>query len=538
MTVYGLRKGLAFLLIGLNSAFLSGLGRSEPKAWSEPYLSYAYLRKAWENVGRAWVYKYSGVRWNPAAQKWESDEQWPYRGTAVGSQAYYVEYAARPAVNMGLVCHDVRLLDELAQFYTVYSNQFTTLGDMRRQGKSASLDTRPLERRGDDAARTLVWVEKQTSGARISECTLCNSQFLHPAARLMRVITLLPESERTPSMRNFVALYAPLIVRDHLIRLLYEAEWDHYGAQEIPKHQVEAWKAIAASSSRPKLSHQYAMLDTDLWLIATAAEILGANATDPKLVPLRSDEKMGLQQIVQTGVALFQKKRTFYPGTKNLRGEVVGSTSYFNGDLDDHPDNAYSGYAGSSFPTPEDKKVYRGASWDVSHFYRVPVFLRSLYDNKKASGVGFPSDHDVELLTDQLMYKVFRGDLAHPLFNNYFDGSNGWYRVGYHGGAFGYPPAQDCDAHSSDRPCATVLGAVFGWGLIASFNPDLMELQHALATLAWREDPQTKTFKDRYYWYNGQSYSSRNPQGQVQYPFLLFEILSAIPEKLQGCGPR
>jgi hypothetical protein len=335
-------------------------------------------------------------------------------------------------------------------------------------------------------------------------------------------------------MRNFAALYAPLIVRDQLIRLLYEAQWDHYGAKELPKQQVQAWKAIAASSSRPKLSLQYAMQDTDLWLIATAAEILGANANDPKLVPLKPDDRAHLQEVVQAGANLFQKKRTLYPDTKNFRGEVVGSASYFNGDLDDHSDNAYSSYTGNSFPTPADKKAVRGASWDIQHSYRVPVFMRSLYDNKRATGLDFPTDPDVQLLTNQLMYKVFRGDLAHPLFNNYFDGSNGWYRVGYHGPAFGYPPAQGCDAHSSDRPCATV-GAVFGWGLLAAFNPDLMELEHALATLAWREDPETKRFKDRYYWYNNQSDSFRDPQGRTQYPFLLFAVLAEVPEKLQGC---
>jgi hypothetical protein len=510
---------------------------SEPRAWSEPYLNSTYLRKAWESTGREWVHKYSGVRWNEAAGKWEIDEQWPHQDE-VAQQAYYVEQATGPAVNMGSVCHDVRLLDELTQFYIVYANRFTTLGELRRQGMSASLDTRPLESRGEDSARTLSSIDKQPTGSRIRECLLCNSQFLHPASRLIRVITLLPESERTPAMKNFAALYAPLIVRDHLIRVLYETEFsDHYGAKELPRQQVQAWKAITASSSRPKLSHQYAMQDVDLYLIATAAEILGANANDPKLVALKPDDKAHLVEIVQAGVNLFQKKRTLYPDTKNFHGEVVGSASYFNGDLDDHPDNAYSAYTGSAVPTPSDKKALRGASWDTGHFYRVPLFMRSLYDNKKATGVDFPTDHDVQLVTNQYMYRVFRGDFAHPLFNNYFDGSNGWYRVGYHGPAFGYPPVQDCDAHSSDRPCEAP-GTVYGWGQVASFNPDLIELEHALATLGWREDPETKRFKDRYYWYNNQSYSFRDPQGRTQYPFLLFTDLAGVPEKLQGCGAR
>ncbi len=506
---------------------------TKPKPWPEPYLNYAYLRRGWEVAGRAWVERYSGLRWNDRAKSWELDRQWPYE-TQVSPQAYYIDYASLGAVNMGYICHDLQLLDEISQFYVVYAHRFTTVGQMRRMA-SSSMTTTLLNDQGDDSARTLLWIEKQPVGSRVRECVLCSSEFFESAALLIRIIALLRESERTPIMRKFVSFYTPLIVQDHLIRLLYEAKWDYWGAKNLPDHQVDIWKAIVASSVRPKLSYQYSMDNKDLSLIAAAAEILGANAHDPGLVPLKPEEKTQLQNAVRTGVALFQKKRTLYPDTKNFRGEVVGSASYFNGDFDDHPENAYTGYSDRSFPTPQDKKVHSGTSRDISHFYRVPVFMRSLYDNKTAAGVDFPSARDVELLTNQLMYRVFKGDFNRPLFNNFFDGSNGWYRVGYHGPHFGYPPAELCDSRSPDRPCLTD-GAVQGWGLLASFNPDLMELMHSLAKLAASEDPNARQFKDQHYRYNGQSFSFQNPQGQTQYPVLLFCILSTVPEMLQGCG--
>jgi hypothetical protein len=510
-----------------------GSPEAKPRPWPEPYLNYAYLRRAWEVTGRAWVEKFSGTKWSDTGKTWELDRQWPNE-TQVGPQSYYIERATRGAANMGYACHDIQLLNEVSQFYLVYANRFTTLGDMRRMA-SSSTTTTLLNDQGDDPARTLLWIEKQPAGSRVRECALCNSQFFHPAARLIRIITLLPESEPTPTMRKFVSLYAPLIVRDHLIRLLYQAKWDYYGLKDLPEHLVDIWKAISAFSVRPKLSYQFAMTDRDLWLIATAAEILGANAHDRGLVPLNPEEKTRLQNAVQTGVSLFQRKGTFYPDTRNFRGEVVGSMSYFNGDYDDHPENAYTGCRGSSFPTPQDKGVHPGTSWDISHFYRVPVFMRSLYDNKTAAGVDFPSTRDVELLTNQLMYRVFKGDFNHPLFDNFFDGCNGWYRVGYGRPTFGYPPAEYCDSRSPDRPCL-VTGMVLGWGALASFNPDLTELLHALVKLAMRDDPETKQFKERYYWDNGQSFSFRDARGQPQYPSLLFFILSTVPEKLQACA--
>jgi hypothetical protein len=511
----------------------TGGDQSAKVQWPETYLTYAFLRQAWETVGRAWLFRHSWEKWNEAAQKWEIAPTWPLASQAA-QEAYYIEYAARGAVNMGLVCHDLRLLDELAQFYIVYANRFTTLDEMRRQ---KSLDTELLKKQGDDSVRTLAWVEKSAGRDRMRECALCNAQFFGPLIRLMRVIALLPAAQRTLAMTSFVRLYTPLVVHEQLIRWLYEAEDDRFGAADLPKHRVEIYKAIAASVSRSKVSYQRAMLDVDLWLIADAAEILGANAIDPSLIALQPEEKSGLQQAVQAGVAEFQQKRRLLPDTKNFRSEVVGSASYFNGDFADHEDSAYSGYEGESFPTPANKSVRPDVSWDMSHAYRIPIFLRSLYDNKMAAGIDFPSDHDVQLVTNQVMYKVFNGNFDRPMFKNYFDGGNGWFRVGYHGRGFGYPPYQYCDSHNPQRPCLT-LSEVQGWGLIASFNPDLLELSHALATLAWKDDPDTRRFKDQYYWYGGMSYSVRNPAGQPQYPIMLLMVLGDAPEKLRGCDAR
>jgi hypothetical protein len=488
--------------------------------WPEPYLNYAYLRKAWETTGRKWLTTYSGVNWKQATQKWEFDPQWPPQDSMAAQNAYYLEYAARAGVNMGLACHDLPLLNELAEFFLAYYGRFATLGEMR-QMKSASVDTSELERQGDDKAKTLIWVIKEGERSRVLECELCNSQFLHPVARLIRVITTLPSCERTPSMRSFVNLYVPILLHDHLMRELF---WG--------PNYVADWEKSLALPTRPKM-HQ-ALDDRDLWLIATSAEMLGANANEPGLVPMTADENSRLRGAVQVGVDFFQKERTILPETKNFKGQAVGSASYFDGDWYGYRDYAYSGYIGEAFPTLKDKRVHPGTSWDVSHFYRVPVFLRALYDNKKATGLAFPSAHDIELVTNQLMYRVFQGNFERPLFNNFFDGSNGWYRVGYHGADSGYPPSGYCRADSPNLFCMTS-GSIMGWGLIAFFNPDLIELEHSLLTLGWREDPETKSFKDRYYEYHG-SYSLRDVKGEWQYPVLLLWVLAGIPQRLQGCG--
>jgi hypothetical protein len=510
---------------GLRVAF-----RLRPPTWKELLPRPDYLQRAWEIAGRAWLQRYSGLKWNDKIGNWELDPQWPHAETGVGPQAYYLEYAARGAVNLALVAHDIRLMDELAGFYLAYLKRFTTLGALRGK-QSPRTSTELLDNQGPDTARTLGWVEKTADHKeRVRECTLCNSQFFHPAARLIRAISTLSGSERTPVMKQFISAYVPLIIRDHLFRLVYEARWNYWGARDLPKELINIWRAIIGATAPPKLSYQHAMLDRDLWLIATAAEVLGANANDPELVPLSPDESARLREIVGVGVQLFRKKRTLYLDTRDFQGRVVRSASYFNGDFDDHADMAYAGYEGSGFPRPAEKRRPHGGSWDISHFYRVPVFLRSLWDNRKATGLSFPQANDIRLVINQYVYRVFQGDFDRPLFRNFFDGRDGWYRVGYHGPAFGYPPSRDCDMRDKNRPCLTVAG-VFGWGLLSFMHEDLAKLQFALMSLAARSDPATVAFRDRYYTYNGESFAFSDTHGGVKYPFLLFAVLADVAER-------
>jgi hypothetical protein len=485
--------------------------RLKIQAWAEPYLSYSYARAAWENAGRAWMGQFSGVTWNPQRQTWILGTSWSDANSNVAQDAYYLEHGARAAVNMGSVRNDIALLDELAAFYVAYQGRYTTLGAMR---SLIQYDTSMLKNSGPDSTKTLIWVYGDGGTTYVRECDLCNSQFYHPVARLLRIITTLPASERTKAMQDFAEWYVPIVTHDHLLRLLGSAN---------------GFLVAQIRNSPSQIS------DLHLWLISEAAEILGANANNPNLVPLTSPEKLKLRQAVQVAVeALKTNHVTQYPDTKDFRSKVVGSVSYFNGEyIARHdPDYAYSGYFGQSFPTPTEAKLQPDASWDISHFYRFPVFLRSLYDNKKAVGVDFPSFVDLRLLLNHLMYKNFQGNFDLPLFNNYFDGSNGWYRVGYHGPHFGYPPAQYCNNSVGPEPCLTT-GAVQGWGLIAFFTPDAVKLQHSLATLAWSHDARQIAFRRQYYYYNSLDYSASDSRGRAQYPSLLLWVLAGAAERLQ-----
>lgn len=60
-----------------------------------------------------------------------------------------------------------------------------------------------------------------------------------------------------------------------------------------------------------------------------------------------------------------------------------------------------------------------------------PRMLRALYDNRAATGIDFPQVADLEYIGNQYAYHVFEGDYKLAPFRSFFDGSDGWYRVGY-----------------------------------------------------------------------------------------------------------
>jgi hypothetical protein len=508
----GLAPGVTYY-VTVNPGNAHATFRLSSTAWPDSPLSFRYAERAWVNVGRRSMNSNSGVSWDGTTDTWNLDTSWPDATTLVAQDAYNLEYTSMAGVNMAAVRHDLDLLNELASFYLVYENRFTTLGTMRAmtQYNTSLLTNDP------DSTETLIWVWSDGDITYVRECDLCNSQFYYSVSRLLRVITTLPPNERTPAMLAFVNWYAPVIKADHLLRLL----WRDNGAM------------LQAVQSGPGT-----LADTQLWLVAESAELLGANANEPDLVPLSEDEQHKLAEAIRIITSTLVKQyRTYYSATQNFQGQTVGSVSYFNGAAQFDPsDYAYSGYTGTNFPSPTDAVSQYTASWDVSHIHRVPIFLRALYDNRKATGIAFPSTEEMQWVINQFLYVNFRGDFSQPLFNNYFDGSNGWYRVGYHGANFGYPPAQDCDNYANVgtdvEPCLTT-GLIHGWGLLSFINPDLEELQHSLAAMPLSQDSATQSFRQQYYYYAGQEYAVIDAEGNEQYPILLLFVMAGDAQHLQ-----
>ncbi len=315
--------------------------------------------------------------------------------------------------------------------------------------------------------------------------------------------------DRTDAMKQFVAEYVPLLVKEHVLRPRF--------AERMRREMNPA-----GGGSKPIL------IADELFAIATAAEVLGACAADPKLAAIEPSDAAALKELVQIGVERFQFSRTL---TKDATGRTLAS--YFNGDYDSHEDMEYAGYSGQAFPTPAQKARPHGAGWDISHFSLVPMFLRSLIENQPAAGVALPTRSDVEYIANQFVLRVFAGDYKKPLFRNFFDGTDGWYRVNYSGRSrYGIAPSAFCEMDDPSHGCTAIAG-IYSWGLLAALNPDINRIYGALIDLARSRDSsiacfEPQCFREKHYRYADMSFSFLDADEGIQYAPALVVILSEI----------
>jgi len=473
----------------------------------------AYLDQAWEAKGRPGLFANGGMIWEPATRQWHVKPGLPRDfSKAIAHYASWTATAAGIGINIARTYHELNLIDELAAFYSAFLKaNFTTLGELRNT-HSSEIKLKLLgPDLGPDTARTLAWYAEQPDGSVVlRDCYLCNADYFYPTATLIRIIAMLKPAERTPAMTQFVAEYVPLLVNEHLLRP---------GFAERMRADMKA--------GNPPGSHKN-MINDEIEVVGSSAELLGATAADSHLVVIAPAELAQLKDLVKAGVERFQFSRTI---TKDADGRT--RASYFNGDYDWHEDMDFAGYRGEKFPTSADKAKAKGVSWDISHFSIVPMFLRSLFDNKAATGVDFPQKADIEYIGNQYAFQVFEGDYKKLLFRNFFDGTDGWYRVSYLGrSSYGIAPSIYCNMFDPSHGCLTIAG-IYSWGFLAPLHPDIAKIQFALLDLARSSDPsiacfQPACFRERYYRYGDASFSFLDSDGKIQYPPALIVILSQL----------
>lgn len=329
---------------------------------------------------------------------------------------------------------------------------------------------------------TRMWTHAAEAPLEVGpEAVLPASQFLYAVARTLRLIAERPELHE--EFAAFAAEATELLVVHHYER------WIHRTSEDAPgSFQRHAWGCArgafdhaehianlldrrygTAELGQPnEISYCNALTDVALFIGGGLAEVLVANEAAPDLAVIAGPTRTILAEHARSIAELLESRHDVRE--VNHEGEVISVAVLDPGAFDDHSDHGYAGFEENGpgcetcadactdvcdiFPghksfdpmdtTPRIAPVpATGTGWDLSHARRIPLAFDSLWRHSGTVGNTFPTRADIAAYANQLAYVVWNGSVETPHYTNYFDGSDGWYRVNYSGRvAHGNAPGQ------------------------------------------------------------------------------------------------
>ncbi|MGJ7029639.1 hypothetical protein [Niabella hirudinis] len=333
-----------------------------------------------------------------------------------------------------------------------------------------------------------------------TEVPLCSVQFLGLTGALATSITEnIPARQQTTALKTFVTTtFNTMAIQ--LDRWLT----DGYFAS------VNKRLLVTAAPVKDKNSGYY-FTDKDLWHLTVLSDL--AELHQSGLQPASPDGKKAFESLrhkkdnIKKIFDLFVARSFLTPSANGARAEIdKGFWKY-------HFDNRYAGYADTLSPVGWEKDtsgtwtmktlvpwqeayLATDAGWDISHARRlVPAFetfTRNRENIKKVWGASFDPATLCAAYANQIVEKLWNGNIHYPLFSNLWSGDNGWYRVAYAsqtGRQFaGYPPY----GLTSSIPD----GGYVVWG---GLHPTLNNIFRTIFNLSQTDEARAASFIKQYY---------------------------------------
>jgi len=392
-------------------------------------------------------------------------------------------------------CKKYKLLDELI---SVYFKALDTLTETDQYlfayyPDSPRLSIHPLDK------KYRMWIDSQKPIGQ--ESILVSSQFLYLLSDTVGIISDIKKEHRTPLMKEALNQFIPLLIEHYNRWIFLETGpfqvrgWgckigNKYVKTAINHNEFIEKKLRRELGDDKSPSYCNAVNDTDMWIIAGVANLCYIYKKENSLVPITQIQYKKFINYLKTGLRLLES-RFSYTELKDFDGKPVTGAIFDAGAWDDHPDYAYAGYTDKQYPdlSQSDKNKYKGkgVGWDLSHARRFVHVFGTLMKTKDILGLDFPTKSLMEMMANQLVYATFNRDFKKPLFTNFMDGTNGWYRVGYSGRkGFGYRPWS-----------ITIHVLTGGYAFWHEYNSDIKKVYDALINAEINsknfEDPETQS---------------------------------------------
>lgn len=334
------------------------------------------------------------------------------------------------------------------------------------------------------------------------EVRLCSAQFLGLlGAVATNIMETIPEARRTTAEKAFLVDTATAIA----------TQLDNWLSPAYFK-QVMARIGMTSADAKNGQS-KYFFLDRDLWFMTSLADLAELHQSGIKLNGAGAAAFKSLQakhEQIGNLFNLFLARTTLTNAPNGPRAEI--DRGYWR----NYADSKYAAYSAALSPVTCQKnsrglmqKTFRvkgnssyidpNLGWDFSHARRlVPAldtFVRNQSNLTAVFGYRNASFDPIKLqhaFANQIVDKVWAKDKQYPLFNNFWDGSNGWYRAGYENGTHGCRAGQSPYSLSQSFP----QGGFQQWG---AFNETLQSLARRIYTLINSQDPRAVAFVKKHY---------------------------------------
>ena len=277
-----------------------------------------------------------------------------------------------------------------------------------------------------------------------SEVLLCSVQFLGLLAAEAQALASLNEPLTGDDIK-FINKSVEIIF-SHLKR------WESQG--EISSQKILALIPIKKQMVSEKSGSQYFYSDKALWATTIYAELAGL-LQNPLFF---NQHKNNLTIVAKKHFNLLIKLFLSRHSVEILNNKKVSDIDA--GYWRFYTDNRYANYASSMKPVSctkdkngqwiktvnvakESVPLDQNAGWDISHARRLVPFFDSLTNNKNFLQTVFNNltvgdinsiSETQESFQNKLSEVIWNQNEAYPLFSNFWNGKNGWYRVAYDNG--------------------------------------------------------------------------------------------------------
>ncbi|SNS65840.1 hypothetical protein SAMN06265795_104314 [Noviherbaspirillum humi] len=338
-----------------------------------------------------------------------------------------------------------------------------------------------------------------------NEVILCSVQFLAMAASVANALAI-QERSLTREDKAFIKETVS-VAADHLLR------WGGW----VTVYRLK-WQAAASADDVTNSSSALFFTDKSLWMITIYSELSGiVRNLSPAAAALPSGFAERQRAHLKALLRLFKSRVTI----RHLPFSRIGPVDV--ADIDRgywrlYADNQYAGYENEKKPalctigkeagstqkpelqiSPSAVTRRQDTGWDFSHARRLVPALDAIGRNREALQILFALSRDdlpgndlATSFANNLLAVIWNGDVAKPLFANYWSGANGWFRVAYDNGTGecreGYPPYGLTDAFAT--------GGYAAW---TRYRPEIGLPAKALYWLLRDESRESKAFIAKYY---------------------------------------